>query len=66
VTSSELAALPLGSIVLLDGEEGEIVRAGQIVNICWPASNVTQIIYTDSKAWKEFISWLEVADANTL
>jgi hypothetical protein len=61
-----LAALPQGAIVLLDGEEGEVVRAGQLVNICWPASGVTSIIYTDSEVWREFISWLEVADVNIL
>jgi hypothetical protein len=61
-----LAALPQGSIVFLDGEEGEVIRAGQLVYICWPTSGVTQIIYTDSEVWREFISWLEVADADTL
>lgn len=66
MTSEALAALPLGSIVLLDGEEGEITHAGQLVYICWPTSGVTQIIYTDSEVWEEFISWLEVADAGTL
>ena len=57
MTSTELAALPVGSIVLLDGEMGEVIQAGVICHVMW--KEVTNIIRTESKAWQEFISWLE-------
>ena len=59
MTGEELAILPAGSIVKLDGEEGEIVSAGQTVHIMWPESKVTNIVDTNSKKWQSFIDWLE-------
>lgn len=59
MTGVELAALPKGSIVALDGEEGEIVQAGQTVHILWPKSRCTNVIDTNSKKWHTFIEWLE-------
>lgn len=59
MTPLELAALPKGSIVKLDGEEGEIIQAGQTVHILWPDSKRTNVIGTNSKAWGKFIEWLE-------
>lgn len=60
MTGEELAILPVGAVVKLDGEEGEIVSAGQTVQIMWPESKVTNIIDTSSKKWQAFIDWLEV------
>lgn len=59
MTAQELANLPKGAIVNLDGEEGEIIQAGQTVHIMWPTSNCTNVIDTNSKGWYTFISWLE-------
>jgi hypothetical protein len=60
VTSPELAALPKGSVVSIDGELGEIVIAGPIVSILWPQSSCTNLIDTKSKKWDIFVCWLEV------
>jgi hypothetical protein len=64
MTPQELASLPVGSIVRLNYdeygiEEGEIVQAGQTVQIMWPESKCTNIIDTNSKEWYDFIRWLE-------
>ena len=59
MTGQELAALPVGSIVKLDDEEGEIIQAGQLVQVLWPSSGVSNIIDTNSKAWQYFIQLLE-------
>ena len=59
MTGEELSILPVGSIVKLDDEEGEIVLAGQTVHIMWPESKVTNIVDTNSKKWQTFIDWLE-------
>jgi hypothetical protein len=64
VTPQELAALPVGSIVRLEYEdcgfeEGEIVQAGQTVQILWPQSKCTNVLDTNSKGWYDFIGWLE-------
>lgn len=57
MTPQELAVLPVGSIIELDGEQGEIVQSGQTVYIKWP--DCTSIIDTAFPGWKEFIGWLE-------
>ena len=57
MTGQELAALPVGTIIKLDGEEGEIVKAGAICHIMWPESKCTNIV--DTKTWGKFIDWLE-------
>jgi len=54
-----LQALPVGTIVLLDNELGEVIQSGSTVHIIWPESGVTSLIDTKSKAWKEFIGYLE-------
>jgi hypothetical protein len=59
VTLERLSQLPVGAIVTLDGEEGEVIRAGREVWIMWPSAGVTNIIHTDSKAWQGFADWLE-------
>jgi hypothetical protein len=60
MTVAELIGLPVGAIVKIDGEEGEIIQAGREVHIIWPESNLTRIVHTESKAEAEFIGWLEV------
>jgi hypothetical protein len=64
MTPQELAALPVGSIVRLEGEEGEVVRMGQTVNILWPESKCTNVIDTNSPKWYDFINFLE-AEGNS-
>ena len=59
MTVEELIALPVGSIVRIDDEEGEIIQAGREVHIIWPESGFTRIVHTESKAEAEFIGWLE-------
>jgi hypothetical protein len=59
MTGPELAALPVGTIVKVDDEEGEIIQAGRTVQILWPSSNLTSVIDTGSKVWDSFIRYLE-------
>jgi hypothetical protein len=59
MTGAELANLPVGSIVQIDGEKGEIIQAGREVHIIWPESNLTRIVHTESKAEAKFLEWLE-------
>lgn len=65
MTREELAALPVGTIVKLEGDSdlGEIIWAGTEVRIMWPESNCTSVIDTRSKKWQTFIRWLEVENA---
>jgi hypothetical protein len=60
MSPEQLASLPIGTIVRLDDEEGEIIKAGNEVRIIWPGTGVQQIIYPDAPSWKTFIEWLEV------
>ncbi len=55
MTLEALAALPIGSIVRLDDEEGEILRAGAEVWIIWPESNCSNVIDTRDKTWDSFV-----------
>ena len=57
MTGAKLAALPVGSIVLLDGEMGEVVQAGAVTHLMF--KDCTSIIRTESKVWEEFIEQLE-------
>lgn len=59
MTCAELAALPVGSIVLLDGEQGEVLRSGTEVWIMWPETGCTQVIDTNSIGWEKYTAWLE-------
>lgn len=59
MTAEQLISLPVGSIVRIDDEEGEIIQAGRVVHIIWPVSNLTRVVYTESKAEAKFIGWLE-------
>jgi hypothetical protein len=59
MTPDELAALPAGTIVLLDAEAGEIVKAGKVTEIMWPESGCTNMIDTKSEAWYSFIADLK-------
>jgi hypothetical protein len=64
MTLEALAALPVGSIVLMDdGEEGEIIRAGREVYIMWPQSNCTNIIDTKDKGWDSLVKYMEEVEA---
>ena len=63
MTGKELAARPVGTIVKIDDEEGEIVQAGQTVHIMWPkmgTNGMTRVIDTNSKIEQGFIAWLEI------
>ena len=60
MTGAELANLPVGAIVRLDNEEGEVTQAGRTIQIMWPESKVTSIIDTGSRVWQQFISWMEI------
>lgn len=56
VTGKELAALPVGSIVYLDNEPGEVIQSGNVVQIMWPETNATSVIDTAGAAWQLFIA----------
>jgi hypothetical protein len=58
MTRQELALLPVGSIIYLDNEPGEVIQSGNVVQIMWPETNVTQIIDTTGAAWQSFIALL--------
>lgn len=60
MTLEQLSRLPVGTVVKIDDEEGEIVRAGQEVLISWPESGCTNVIDTKSKVWDTFVCYLEV------
>lgn len=70
MTLEQLAALPLGAIVLMtydDGtldEEGEIVQAGQTVHIMWPSAGVTNIIDTNAKGWAKYVKDIKAENEN--
>lgn len=55
MTPKELSELPLGTIVYIGRDHGEIIQAGQTVHIRWSADTYTSIIDTNSKVWEEFI-----------
>lgn len=59
MTGAELACLPIGSIVRLDDEEGEIIQAGRTTQIMWPESNLTSVIDTGSRVWQQLIGLME-------
>jgi hypothetical protein len=64
MTAKQLANLPLGSRVRLEGpggEEGVIIKIGPVVYISWPDSDVVNYVDTNSPKWRTFISWLEIA-----
>lgn len=65
MTPEQLASLPLGSRVRLEGEGfeiGKIVKTGPVVNIEWPNSDVTNYVDTGSSKWKTFIMWLDLVE----
>ena len=58
MTVDELAALPIGSTVVLDDDElGTIMKAGREVWIEW--SDCTSIIYTQFEDWNKFLCFVE-------
>jgi hypothetical protein len=59
MTPEELSALPVGSVVKLDGELGEVIQPGPVVQIIWPDSSCSNLVDTKSEKWKSFISWLQ-------
>jgi hypothetical protein len=62
MTSEQLAKLPLGARVRLEGEGfeiGTVVKVGPVVNIEWPNSGVTNYVDTNSPKWETFIKWLD-------
>jgi len=61
----ELAALPVGTIVRKDGDEGEVVLSGSVTNILWVLENKwtpTILVDTKSKVWEKYISEIEVVE----
>jgi hypothetical protein len=59
MTGRELASLPVGSIIYLDNESGEVIQSGNVVQIMWPESGVTNVIDTTGAAWQLFIALLK-------
>lgn len=60
MTLEALSRLPVGSIVRVDDEEGEIIRSGAEVWILWPRSGCTNVLDTRSQVWDTFVCYLEV------
>lgn len=58
MTGQELASLSVGSIIYLDNEPGEVILCGNVVQIMWPESGVTNVIDTTGEAWQSFIALL--------
>ena len=62
MTGSELAALPVGSLVKHDGDLGEVVRSGLTTHILFPGVG-TILVDTESKVWQDdVISQLEIEE----
>jgi hypothetical protein len=59
VTLEALSRLPVGTVVRVDDEEGEIIRSGAEVWILWHQSKCTNCIDTKSKVWDTFVCYLE-------
>ena len=64
MTGSELAALPVGSLVKHAGDIGEIVRAGKTTHIMFPTCfwGFTILIDTGSKVWQDVVGEMEVEE----
>ena len=64
MTGSELAALPVGSLVKHDGDTGEIIFAGRMTHIMFPTVfwGFTILIDTSSKVWQDVIGEMEVEE----
>lgn len=61
MTGSELAVLPVGSLVKHDGDTGEVVHPGRTTHILFPGIG-TILVDTDSKVWQDIISEMEVEE----
>lgn len=64
MTGSELAALPVGSLIKHDGDLGEIVHAGKTTHIMFPTClwGFTILVDTGSKVWQDVISEMEIEE----
>jgi hypothetical protein len=59
----KLAALPVGTILVMDGCEGEILREGAVTHIMWIDDGYwTVFVDTKSKVWEKYISEIEVIE----
>jgi hypothetical protein len=56
VTNAELRALPVGTRIKCDEDEGEIVGTGPTVEIWWPSLDRTVYIDTGSENWQSLVS----------
>jgi hypothetical protein len=61
MTGEELAKLPVGTLVLHDGDMGEIIRSGQTVHIMFPGIH-TILLDTTSAAWQNVMDELTVEE----
>lgn len=62
MTNAELRALPVGTIIVCDGDEGEIIRSGPVVEIMWPNQDWSSYIDTESENWQWLVSNFEVVE----
>lgn len=62
MTNVELRALPVGSIVRCDEDEGEIIRTGPVVEIMWPSLGRSSYIDTESENWQGLVKFFEVSE----
>ena len=62
MTPEKLRSLPVGTIVVKDGDLGEIINTGPTVTVMWSLDKWTPMIYVDtmSKVWENYIGDLEV------
>ena len=64
MTGSELAALPVGTLIRHDGDTGEIVFAGRTTHIMFPTVfwGFTILIDTSSKVWQDVINEMSLEE----
>jgi hypothetical protein len=62
MTNSELRALPIGTHVRCDGDDGTIVSSGPTVEVYWIKGDLdfTSYIDTNSENWQTLVNSFEV------
>lgn len=59
MTNSELRALPVGSRITCDDDEGEIVSSGPTVEVKWRDIDSTSYVNTESENWQSLVCRFE-------
>lgn len=63
MTGEELSKLPVGTLVLHDGDLGEIIHPGKTVHILFPTVPITILLDTTSKTWQNVMDEIVVEES---